>query len=337
MKRHSALIAICLMVISLINPNTSFANLPERVFCVWDPIGANGPFATMMEDVKVEALNWGVKLKIRAYTDEKIATNDFKAGQCDGVAGTEISVREFNSFTGSIGAVGALPTLKELHTLLHVLAQPKAEKYMTKGPYEVIGILPLGPIYPFVKDRSIDDFKKFKGKKMATFDVDPIQRGMAQKIGATAVPSSLSRFSGQYNNGSVDIVFAPATAYMPMELYKGVNAGGGIIKRPLLQASLQFVIRKDQFPERFGAQSRAAFADRIDEAFELIKKVEKDIPPQDWIMMDELASDRMDDLFRASRVSFREEGIYNAQALTLMRKVRCKHNPSNAECSEKTE
>jgi len=116
--QHSARIAsLFLFSFLLISSNVGSTNLVKRTFCVWDPVGSNGPFANLMKDVKIKSLTWGVELKIKAYTDETIASNDFKAGQCDAVAVTEISSRQYNSFTGSIGAVGALPSLAELKTV----------------------------------------------------------------------------------------------------------------------------------------------------------------------------------------------------------------------------
>ncbi len=344
MKYHSKITAFFILTFFLTNPTTVLAtptidsaNLVKRTLCVWDPIGSNGPYANLMRSMKTKSLKWGVQLKISAYTNESVASNDFKAGQCDAVSITEISSRAYNSFTGTIGAVGALPTKAELKTVLQALAQPKAAKLMKNGPYEVAGILPAGPIYTFVNDRSINGIDKFQGKKMATFDIDPVQIMVAQQVGASPVSSSLARFSGQFNNGAVDIAFAPATAYMPMELYKGVEAGGGVIQRPLLQATLQVIIHHEKFPQGFGQKSREAFADMVEGVLRVIKEVETDIPKQHWITMSENDSDTMDDLFRKSRIKLRDEGTYNPKTLRLMRKVRCKYNPDNAECTEKTE
>lgn len=344
MKYHYKITAYIILTLLLTNTTTVLASSTtssatpiKRAFCVWDPIGSNGPYANLMKEVKIKALSWGVELKISTYTNENVASNDFKAGQCDAVAITEISSRTYNSFTGTIGAVGALPSSTELKTVLQVLAQPKAATLMKSGDYEVAGILPVGAIYTFVNDRSINSIDKFHGRRMATFDIDPVQISVAQQVGASPVSSSLARFSGQFNNGSVDIAFAPATAYMPMELYKGVESGGGVIQRPLLQATLQVIIRHKRFPLHFGQQSRDAFAGMIDGAFELIEEVESDIPNKHWITMNENASATMDDLFRSSRITLRDKGIYNPKTLRLMRKVRCKYHPHHAECTEKTE
>ncbi len=336
--QHSFIItASFLFSFLFISSNVDSTTMIKRTFCVWDPVGSNGPYANLMKDVKIKALNWGVELKIKAYTDETIASNDFKAGQCDAVAVTEISSRQYNSFTGSIGAVGALPTLAELKTVLQTFALPKAAKLMSNDSYEVAGILPTGPIYTLVNDRSIDSIDKFNGKKMAVFKIDPVQMSMYQQFGASAVGSSLARFAGQFNNGSVDIAFAPAAAYMPFELFKGMENGGGIIKRPLLQSTLQVIIHQDKFPPGYGQKSREVFAGMIDGAFKFIKEAETDIRDEYWISMSPEATTELDNLFRSSRIKLRNDGVYNEKTLRIMRKVRCKYNASKAECAEKTE
>ena len=59
----------------------------ERTMCVFDIIGANGDIYNIMNDYKTAALGWGVDLELKPYTDEKIAAEDLKAGQCDAEIG----------------------------------------------------------------------------------------------------------------------------------------------------------------------------------------------------------------------------------------------------------
>ncbi len=94
----------------------------QRSLCVFDIIGANGDVYNVMKDLKTQAAGWGVDLKLKPYTDEKIAAEDLKAGQCDGAVLTGLRVRQFNSFAGSMEAIGAIPTYKELKTVMRVLA-----------------------------------------------------------------------------------------------------------------------------------------------------------------------------------------------------------------------
>ena len=43
-------------------------------------VGANGPLFAITKEFQPVALKRGIKLELRAYTDEKVAAEDFKAG-----------------------------------------------------------------------------------------------------------------------------------------------------------------------------------------------------------------------------------------------------------------
>ena len=112
--------------------------------CVFDVIGANGDMYNMVKDYALEMKAHGVDFELRPYTDEGVAVGDFNSGQCDAVAATDLRTRPFNRFTGSISAVGAIPTYDDLKTTLATLAQAKAAPLMKQGDYEVLGIVPAG-------------------------------------------------------------------------------------------------------------------------------------------------------------------------------------------------
>lgn len=134
--------------------------------CVFDILGAQGDIYSLMKDYQLAANNFGANLELKPYTDEKIAAEDFKAGQCDGVMIMGLRARQFNGFTGSLEALGALPSYQALETVITTLSSPKASKFMTSGPYEVAGIVPMGAAYLFVNDRTIDNISKLSGKKI---------------------------------------------------------------------------------------------------------------------------------------------------------------------------
>ena len=50
-----------------------------------------------MKEYRIAALGWGVDFKLKPYTDEKTAAEDFKAGQCDGVVLTGTRYVAFKS------------------------------------------------------------------------------------------------------------------------------------------------------------------------------------------------------------------------------------------------
>ena len=74
-----------------------------------------------MKEYRIAALGWGVDFKLKPYTDEKTAAEDFKAGQCDGVVLTGTRVRSFQKFTGTIEAMGAVPSYDHLRSLVGYL------------------------------------------------------------------------------------------------------------------------------------------------------------------------------------------------------------------------
>ncbi|MEH6562999.1 MAG: putative solute-binding protein, partial [Marinobacter sp.] len=127
------------------NDNAAAADdVIERSFCVFDPVGANGPLFAITKTFQPVALKNGIKLNLSAYTDEKVAAEDFKAGQCDAMLLTGTRAREFNKFTGSLEAMGAVPGEEEMRLLYNTLSQPNARPLMIDGPYEVAGVFPAG-------------------------------------------------------------------------------------------------------------------------------------------------------------------------------------------------
>ncbi len=313
------------------------AEMAKRSFCIFDPIGANGPLFSVMKSVKPSAMKWGVDLELRAYTDEKIAAEDFKAGQCDSVLLTGTRAREFNKFTGSLEALGAIPGEAEMKMMLETLNQPKAASLLQNGNYEVAGILPAGAIYLFLRDRKVDSVEKLQGKKIATLDYDKASLTMVRHVGAAVVGSSSANFAGKFNNGSVDAAYAPAVAYTPLELYKGVGTEGGVFDYKLGQMNFQIIIHTDRFTEGFGQKVREYAATRYEEAYDIVRKAEAEIKQESWMRPKPEDVAGYDKMLREVRISLRDEGVYDEKALNVMRKIRCKTNPTSAECAENRE
>ena len=264
-----------LAALFLMLPALALAELPKRVICVFDPLGANGTLFSTAQDYRNVAVEWGVDLEPRPYTDEKIAVDDFKAGQCDAALVTGARSRPFNKFAATIEAVGAIPDEKMLRTLLATISGPKAAKYMREGDYEVAGIMPAGPVYLFTRDREIDTVEEMSGKRIATIDYDQPSIHLVNHVGASIVPSNSANFSGKFNNGSVDIAYAPAVAYEPLELYKGLKENGGIADFVLAYMDFQILIRADRFPAEFGQKSRTTVASYFDKVNEFVKEETK--------------------------------------------------------------
>jgi len=321
------------LALLLITTSIATAQAVPKKMCVFDLLGANGPFFSQMKDYKTAALAWGVELELKPYTSERVAAEDFKAGLCDAVSFTGIRARQFNSFTGSLDAIGAMPTYEHLKSVITSISGKKAAKLMFSDPYEVVAIFPAGAGYMFVNDRTIDTVGELAGKRIAILDSDPAQVEMVNFIGASPVGTSIANMYSKFNNGSVDVTYGPAIVYKAMELYKGLEPNGGIINFSLVQLTMQIVIRKDSFPEGYGQQSREFALSQFDLRVELVKKYENTIPEKMWISVPEEDATGYLEVFRQSRIRLRDKGIYNGKTLKLMRMLRCKKDPQQSECT----
>ena len=306
-------------------------------FCIFDPVGAQGDAFSMAKVQALIAKSWGVDMILKPYTDEGVLSEDFKAGQCDGMAVTTLRVREFNPFTGSIDSIGAVPDQKHIQALIQALASPKMASRMINGPYEVVGIIPLGGVYVMVRDRNINSIEKAAGKKIAVLEWDKSEAKMVQQLGAQPVASDITNFAGKFNNGQVDIVAAPAVAYKPLELYKGVGTAGGIFRFPLIEMTASMIIHRDKFPADFGQKCREYVAGQMPKAFALISHSEKDIPADKWMDLSPADKDKYTRIMREARLQLTAEGIYDKNMMHLLKKLRCQMDPGNAECSETDE
>lgn len=305
----------------------------ERSFCVFDPVGANGPLFAITKSFQPAALKSGVKLKLSAYTDEKIAAEDFKAGQCDAVMLTGTRAREFNKFTGSLEAMGAVPGEEEMRLLYNTLSQPNARSLLTEGPYEVAGVFPGGAVYLHTRDRNIDSVQKLQGRRIATLDFDPASVRMVRHVGASAVGSNAANFAGKFNNGSVDLAYAPAVAYTPLELYKGVQPDGGVLNYALAYMNFQVIVHSDRFPDSAIQVVRDQAIERLDEAYEIIAEAEAEIPDEVWMDLPQEDTAEYDKMLRKVRLSLLDDGIYDERAIKLMKAIRCRVDASRSECA----
>ncbi|EMP54749.1 RND type efflux pump [Marinobacter santoriniensis NKSG1] len=324
-----------LLLSSLFLPSLAQAQgkVLERSFCVFDPVGANGPLFAITKTFQPVALKHGIKLDLSAYTDEKVAAEDFKAGQCDAVLLTGTRAREFNKFTGSLEAMGAVPGEQEMRLLYNTLSQPKARPFLVDGPYEVAGLFPAGAIYLYTRDRSIDTVEKLQGKRIATLDYDTASVRMVRHVGASVVGSNSANFAGKFNNGSVDLAYAPAVAYEPLELYKGVTPNGGIFKYALAYMNFQVIIHRDRFPDDAGQMVRDESIKRLDQAYGIISKAEADIPKDVWMNLPQEDISEYNKMLRQVRLSLLDDGVYDPRAIKLMKAIRCRVDGSRAECA----
>lgn len=307
--------------------------LEKKSICTWDPVGKNGPVMTFYSDLKPKAIAWGLDLEFIAYTDEKVAANDFKAGVCDGAHLSAILSRQFVPFAGTLDAIGGITSDDGLGKILATLATPGAGKIMTNGAYEAVAAWPVGSMFAFVNDRNIDTVAEFSGKKISVLNEDPQTHKLANMAGASPVGTSLATFSGQFNNGNIDILFMPALAYNTFELYHGLGEKGGILDYRLYYGMLQTIVKKDAFPADFGDKMREYVVGRLADINKLVADAEKEIPAKYWIKTDEATQKELVKFSREIRLALKEEGKMDPKALKLLWKIRCAETPSASECA----
>ena len=305
--------------------------------CVFDLLGKSGESYKMMQDWALAAKSWGADVNLQAITDEQVADNNFKAGKCDAVAMTAMRARPYNKFAGSIDSLGGAPSNEiAQRAITYVLDARNAAKMTTNlggNKYEIAGIAPLGAAYIFVRDKSINSIEKAAGKKFAVLGHDDAQKIMVQRVGAQAVLSDVSNFAAKFNNGQVDMVGAPAYAYKPLELSKGLGANGAMFNFPVLQVTADLVLRPEKFPAGFGQKSRDYFVKQLPKSFAMIKRYEAEIPAK--YKMNLSAEDKLkyQKLMRDGRMDLTKRGIYDAGMMSVLKKARCSVDKANFECA----
>ncbi len=362
---------------TLMDKPSTWQNIPAAVtLCVYSPDGAHGKnfqqavsymseipkYTQMAKDIginlKVDVinpLNYKIQIgypklkksastdvKLKVYTDERVLSEDFKAKKCDGAGMSNIRARQFNGFVGSLDAIGAILSYRQLSEAISALAQPQFDSLMTNQNYEVIGIIPLGAAYIMVNDRKINTLAKAAGRKVAVFDFDKSQAQLVQRIGAQPVSVDFTSVGGKFNNGEVDIMAAPALLFNPFELYKGMTGENGtvkgaIIRFPIMQVTGTLLMHRNKFPAGLGQIIREVTSMQLAPAYQFVYETENEIPIKYWMDIPETDRQGYIKMMREARISMTKEGHYDLRMMQLLKRVRCKFEPTHYECSLKNE
>lgn len=301
--------------------------------CAFMFMGEGGPEHQALMDYQAAALEWGVKLELKSYAHDKIVVEELKSGTCDIANMPSLQARKFNKFTGTLDAPASMPTYEHFRIVMQTLAKPSAAKYMKNGDYEIVGIQPAGAVFIFSNDNTIEGIADLAGKKMAVLDSMPEMRQLVVDMGMTPVSSTLTNIFQKFNNRAIDITGGPAILYDMMELEKGLRPNGGILETPVMQGNVQFVARSSKLPEGFAQKSREYFVQHFDDSLKMVRDAEKNIPKDLWIPMTPERQKEYNTQTRQIRIAFRDDNVYDGKMLTLLRKVRCKQDPTLAECT----
>lgn len=305
--------------------------------CVFDLLGKSGESYKLIEEWALASKQWGAEVNLISYQDEAKVEQDFKAGRCDGFYMTSMRARAYNKFAGSIDAIGGVPTNDIAQKAISYALDKRNEKRlintMGKETYEVAGIGQIGSAYIFVRDRNINSLAKAEGKKFAILHYDYAQKIMVLRVGAVPVMSEISNFIKKFNQAEVDIVAAPAYAFKPLEIYKGLGTQGAMINFPVVNVTADLIIRKDKFPDGFAMQSRAWFVKQLPKSFAMVKRMEAEIPAKYRMNLSKEDQVKYQKILRDGRLDLTKQGIYDATMMTVLKKARCTVERTNFECS----
>ena len=305
--------------------------------CVFDLLGKSGEAYQVMEEWALMAKTWRTEIDLVSYQNEAQAEKDFEQGKCDGVYMTSMRARSYNKFAGSVDAIGAVPSYaiaqKAISFALDKRNRHRLSSKIGYQSFEVAGISQIGLAYIYVKDKKLNTIEQIKGKKFAVLGYDEAQKIVVKSLGGQAVLSDISDIAKKFNNGQADIMAAPAYAYKPLELDKGLGNDGAIITFPAVNMTMDLIIRPDKFSSNFGENSRAWFLSRLKSNFAVIQRIEADLPAKYKINLSNEDKTRYQQILREARMGLTKRGIYDATMMSVLKRARCTVERTNFECS----
>lgn len=345
-SRSAPLLAIALS--GLATTSACKATPAEPSLCVFDLQGTGGEMYNAAKDYALAMQGEGFALALKSYLDERVAVDDFRTGQCDAVLATAFRTRAFNPVTASTDAFGAALILRNGkvdhaagHEVVRMASQifnsPSAASHVVQGKYEMAGLIDVGAVYALVRDRRMNTPEAMAGKKIMAFDHDKAQAHLIQKAGAQPVTADITNFANKFNNGMADMAAAPAIAYKPLELLKGMGPKGAVSRFPYLVMTYQLIIDRTRFATGFADASRRYWFKHFDEVLARITKAEAELPASVWMELSAENTPKYAAFLREARIELTEQGIYNKQGLKLLKRIRCKLNAADTECTMPTE
>ena len=309
----------------------------KQQVCVFDLLGKAGESYKFLEEWALVSKKWGAQVQLISFQDEDLADKAFQNDKCDAVYMTSMRARTYNKFAGSIDALGGVPSNKIAQKAVEYVLDPRNTKRMTttlQGEnYEVAGIGLIGSAYIFVKDRSLNSIEKAQGKKFAILHYDRAQRVMVERVGAVPVMSDISNFIRKFNTGEVDVVAAPAYAYKPLEIEKGLGSKGAMLNFPVVNVTADLIVRPERFPAQFGEQSRQWFLQKIPQSFAMVQRLEAAIPSKIKMQLSKEDKEKYQRLLREGRIDLTKQGVYDPGMMRVLKKARCTVERTNFECS----
>jgi hypothetical protein len=106
----------------------------KRHICLWDLSGRSGPIFNGATNLRLDLLRYKIDISLEAFTNEGAMVASLKNGQCDAALMSGFRARQFNRFSGTIDAIGALPSLKHARCAFKT-ARDRLLPLMPSAPY----------------------------------------------------------------------------------------------------------------------------------------------------------------------------------------------------------
>ncbi|WP_144735802.1 putative solute-binding protein [Acinetobacter oleivorans] len=305
--------------------------------CVFDLLGKSGESYKLMEEWALAAKEWQADITLIPFQDEALVDRRLREGKCDAAYMTSMRARNYNKFAGSIDAIGGVTSNAIAQKAIsYVLDKRNKHRMVTAqngANYEVVGIVQIGLAYLFVRDKNLNSIEKVRGTKFAILQYDAAQKIMVESVGAQPIPSEITDFVKKFNSGQVDAIAAPAYAYKPLEIGKGVGGKGAMFTFPVVNVTGDLITRNDKFPVDFGIKSRDWFIQKLPQNFAMIKRLEMGVPSK--IKMNFSAEDKIkyQKILREGRLSLTKQGVYDATMMSVLKRARCTVERTNFECT----
>lgn len=304
----------------------------NRSFCVWDPLGRNGPIYATVNDQKLRSLHYGLALDIRAYPDEEQLIADLKSGVCDAALIRGNRTYEFNRYVATLEAPGAVPDVQHFRILSQVIASPKMAGKMEQGDYVVAGVAYLGDSYFVRHPRSLQSLAALGQQKLGVIRDERSLVEVANRLSANAVKLGAVAAAGEFVAGGLDVILAPAVIYQAL-IAGQLNGPVRILDMPQSLSTIQLIGRQEKFPTGLAQILREDFLFKFDTYVGRVEAEMNTVPADYWQVVPESEQQRHRSQLQSLRLSLRKQGLYDGDMLALMRKVRCKLAPQAAECT----
>ena len=308
--------------------------IPSRKTCVWDVLGKQGPIYTSAIDQQLRLKHYGITMEVEAYIDEQEVVDKLITGDCDTGIVSGAQAKQFNDFTGSIEALGGVPSRRHMKYLLQVLSSTYAHKKMQQGNFQIVGIIPIGFNYLFTHNGKKPTLKRsFRGKAAIVKD-DVSQKALYSAFNMEPVGgNNTAAAAGAYNLADADVIMAPLVGYNMFNLGAGLRYGS-ILDYPLSQMTLQVVSRIDRIPPEVGQFLREDLFVKLNMLYREVEKNTREVPRDKMLRLSAKEEKILDIKIASIREEMTQNGGYNKGMMKLQKKIRCKIDKTLQECQK---